>query len=189
MCSAGDPAYRADGRDGSGGVFMIWNAMLAEGLLRYGYRREAAELFQRMMQGPLAALRADGAFRECYNADAPEGLGERNHVTGVPSLSTFLRVLGVRLISPRKVGIEGSNPFPWPGAVRRGGGRPRGSGGAGRRPPPWAIGSEHPLATGFRRGGGRRGGPLGSRVGGRLADVGRGSRDRLRRHAAGWPSG
>src|SRR3989304_7255784 len=118
MCSAGDPAYRADGRDGSGGVFMIWNAMLAEGLLRYGYRREAAELFQRMMQGPLAALRADGAFRECYNADAPEGLGERNHVTGVPSLSTFLRVLGVRLISPRKVGIEGSNPFPWPVTVR-----------------------------------------------------------------------
>jgi hypothetical protein len=118
MCSAADPAYRADGRDGSGGVFMVWNAMLAEGLVRYGYRREASELFQRMMQGPLAALRADGAFRECYNADAPEGLGERNHVTGVPSLSAFLRVLGVRLISPRKVGIEGSNPFPWPVTVR-----------------------------------------------------------------------
>jgi len=118
MCSAADPAYRPDGRDGAGGVFMIWNAMIAEGLVRYGFRREAADLFGRLMAGPLAALRGDGTFRECYNADEPEGLGERNHLAGLPPLYTFLDVLGVRLYSPRRVKIEGTNPFPWPVAVR-----------------------------------------------------------------------
>jgi hypothetical protein len=39
-------------------------------------------------------------------------------VNGVPSLSAFLHVLGVRLFTPRKVRLEGSNPFPWPVTVR-----------------------------------------------------------------------
>ena len=118
MCSAADAAYSAGGREGTAEVSMIWNAMVAEGLIRYGYRREAAELFRRMMQGPLAALRADGAFREHYDADSPDGLGERDHVVGVPPISAFLRVVGIRLFTPRKVGLEGINPFPWPVKVR-----------------------------------------------------------------------
>jgi hypothetical protein len=117
MCPASDPAYD-DGVEMAGGVFMLWNAMLGEGLVRYGFRREAAELFTRLMQGPLAALRAEGVFRECYRADAAEGAGERNHIAGVPPISLFLRVLGVRLLAPHRVLLEGSNPFPWPVTVR-----------------------------------------------------------------------
>jgi hypothetical protein len=86
--------------------------------VRYGFRREAAELFGRLMQGPLAALRGEGVFRERYRADAPEAIGERDHVAGVPPLSLFLRVLGVRLLAPDRVMLEGSNPFPWPVTVR-----------------------------------------------------------------------
>jgi hypothetical protein len=117
MCPASDPAYD-DGVERAGGVSMVWNAMLGEGLVRYGFRREAAELFGRLMQGPLAALRAEGVFRERYRADAAEGTGERNHVAGVPPLSLFLRVLGVRLLAPQRVALEGTNPFPWPVTVR-----------------------------------------------------------------------
>jgi hypothetical protein len=29
-----------------------------------------------------------------------------------------MRVLGVRIVSPRKVYLEGRNPFPWPVTVR-----------------------------------------------------------------------
>jgi len=32
----------------------------------------------------------------------------------VAPLSLFLYVLGVRLISPRKIALRGHNPFPWP---------------------------------------------------------------------------
>ncbi|MGH2524858.1 MAG: MGH1-like glycoside hydrolase domain-containing protein, partial [Anaerolineales bacterium] len=46
-CSALDPAYQPDNRGGSGGVWLMWNTMIGEGLVEYGYRAEAAELITR----------------------------------------------------------------------------------------------------------------------------------------------
>jgi hypothetical protein len=117
-CSALDPAYKPDNRDGSGGVWMMWNTMLGEGLVHYGYRAEAAELIGRLMQAMLHTLREEKAFREAYNADQLEGLGDRNYIWGVAPVALFMQVLGVRIISPRKVYLEGRNPFPWPVTVR-----------------------------------------------------------------------
>jgi hypothetical protein len=116
-CSAQDPAYAADAGDGSGGVWMVWNSMLGEALVRYGYREQAAELVGRLLNASVESLRNQHAFRECYNADRPEGLGGRAHVAGIAPLALFLDVLGVRLISTRKVQVEGFNPFPWPVSV------------------------------------------------------------------------
>jgi hypothetical protein len=39
--AARDAAYAPDNRDGSGGVWLMWNTMLGEGLIEYGYRAEA----------------------------------------------------------------------------------------------------------------------------------------------------
>lgn len=117
VCSAQDPAYAADARGGSGGVWMVWNSMLGEALVRYGYREEAAQLVGRLLNASVESLGKDHAFRECYNAEQPEGLGARAHVAGIAPLALFLEVLGVRLISARKVQVEGFNPFPWPVTV------------------------------------------------------------------------
>ena len=46
------------------------------------------------------------------------GLGEGGHVSGLFPVWLFLEVLGVRLLSPRKVRLDGANPFPWPVEVR-----------------------------------------------------------------------
>lgn len=117
-CSAQDPAYKPDNRDGSGGVWLMWNTMLGEGLVEYGYRAEAAELVRRLMTAMLHSLRTEKCFREAYNADKPEGLGDKDYLWGVAPVALFLRVVGVRLISPRRVHLEGANPFPWPVSVR-----------------------------------------------------------------------
>ncbi len=117
-CSAQDPAYAPDNRQGSGGVWMLWNTMLGEGLVDYGFIESVAELVGRLMEAVVHSLNADGAFREAYNADQAEGLGERDHMAGVAPLSLFLSTLGVRLISPRKVWLAGHNPYPWPVTVR-----------------------------------------------------------------------
>lgn len=117
-CSALDPAFRPDNRGGSGGVWLMWNTMLGEGLVRYGYRAEAAELVRRLMQAMLHTLRTDHAFREAYNCDQLEGLGDRDYIWGVAPVALFMHVLGVRIISPRRVYLEGRNPFPWPVTVR-----------------------------------------------------------------------
>ncbi len=117
-CSAQDPAYRADNRDGSGGVWLMWNTLLGEGLVETGYRAEAAELITRLMTGLLHSLRTEKCFREAYNADRLEGLGDRDYVWGVAPVYLFLKTVGVRLISPRRVHLAGRNPFPWPVTVR-----------------------------------------------------------------------
>jgi len=117
-CSALDPSYAPDNRNGSGGVWMFWNSMLGEGLVDYGYLDEAAELVGRLIEATLHSLRVDKAFRQAYNADQSEGLGERDHLWGVAPVHLFLYVLGVRLISPQKVWIRVCNPFPWPVVLR-----------------------------------------------------------------------
>jgi len=117
-CSAQDPAYQPDNRGGSGGVWMMWNTMLGEGLVDYGYRAEAAELVGRPMAATLHTLVDEHAFREAYNSDRLEGLGDRDYLWGVAPVALFMRVLGVRPVSARKVYLEGRNPFPWPVTVR-----------------------------------------------------------------------
>ncbi|MFV1857830.1 MAG: hypothetical protein ACC647_00580 [Anaerolineales bacterium] len=90
------------------------NLMIGEGLVDHGYLEEAAELVGRLMQACLHTLHEDRDWRESYHPDQPGGIGKLGHSSGVAPLSLFLYVLGVRLISPRKIALRGHNPFPWP---------------------------------------------------------------------------
>jgi len=96
---------------------MMWNTMIGEGLIDYGYTDEAADLFRRLMQDVVASLRADHSFREAYHPETQEGVGERDHVRGLAPMGLFLRLCGVRLISPRKVEITGRCAFSGPVAL------------------------------------------------------------------------
>ena len=117
-CSALDPVYKADNRDGSGGVWMMWNTMIGEGLADGGFTVEAAQLIEKIMRGMIFTLKEEKAFREAYNSDQLEGLGERDYLWGIAPVHLFLRTLGVRIISEKKVWLRGRNPFPFPVTVR-----------------------------------------------------------------------
>ncbi|GAB4452317.1 MAG: hypothetical protein Kow00120_22520 [Anaerolineae bacterium] len=116
-CPASDPNYDPSNREGSGGVWMMWNTMLGEALLDYGYVAESATLFSRIMAAQLHTLKTEKAFREAYNADAPEGLGDVDHIRGVTPLHWLMRLIGVRIVSPRKVWTGGRYALPWPVTV------------------------------------------------------------------------
>ena len=118
VCSAKDPSYAADNREGAGAVWMFWNLLLGEGLLSYGFHEQAAELVTRLMRNVVGTLKEDKAFRARYNPDQGGGVGGRGYIDGVAPLSLFLQTLGVRLISPRKVWIKPGNPYPWPVTLR-----------------------------------------------------------------------
>ncbi|MFQ5409194.1 MAG: hypothetical protein ACE5FI_12340 [Anaerolineales bacterium] len=117
-CAATDPAYSADNRDGSGGVWMMWNTMIGEGLADTGHRVEAAELIRRILTVTLHTLKNEGAFREAYNSDDLEGLGDRDYLWGVAPVHLFLRTAGIRIISPTRVWLSGESPFPRAVTVR-----------------------------------------------------------------------
>jgi len=118
-CSALDPAYQANNRNGSGGVWLMWNTMIGEGLVASGYRRKAAELIGRLMTAMIHTLKSEGCFREAYNPDKLEGLGDRNYLWGVAPCHLFLQTVGIRILGSDKVILEGYNPFPWPITVRQ----------------------------------------------------------------------
>jgi hypothetical protein len=88
--------------------------MMVEGLLAYGFFEEAVVLVAKLLETSLQSLRKEKAFREIYDADQPGGSGERDHLYGLFPVNLYLKTLGVRLISPRKVWLRGRNPFPRP---------------------------------------------------------------------------
>ncbi len=96
----------------------LWSSLIGEGLLHYQYRKEAAELVTRLMNAIISNLKNHKSFAQNYNVETGAGVGERNSLQGIAPLSLFLETLGVRLISPRKVALEGTNPFPWPVTIR-----------------------------------------------------------------------
>lgn len=99
-------------------VHLPWNMMIGEGLLNYNYRSEAADLVSRLMGAIVRSLRENGVFKRYYHADSGEGIGERNALSGLAPLGLFLETLGVRLISNKKVYLNGHNPYPWPVTVK-----------------------------------------------------------------------
>jgi hypothetical protein len=117
-CSAQDPAYAPDNINGSGGVWLMWNTMIGEGLADNGYTAEAADLVTRLMTTMIHSLQTDHAFHEAYNSDKLEGLREHDYVWGVAPIHLFLRTIGIRILSPHKVWTRGRNPFPWPVTVK-----------------------------------------------------------------------
>lgn len=120
ICPANDPAFVANNDGGSGGVWMPWNLMLFEGLLRYGYQAEAKTLFDRLFAAQMTALRHDHAFREGYNSETGEGLGDIDELAGIVPISAYLQLIGLRIVSPRRVWAGGMFAFEKPVTVRRG---------------------------------------------------------------------
>jgi hypothetical protein len=96
------------------GVHLPWNQLVGEGMLLYGFRAEAAQLTTRLMDGVVRCLKQSRAFYERYHAETGRGLGERGDVSGLAPVGLFLQALGVQILSPARVRLEGKNPFPWP---------------------------------------------------------------------------
>jgi hypothetical protein len=70
------------------------------------------------MSGVIKNLKEKRAFYQHYHADTGLGLGERNAIGGLAPVGLFLQVLGVQVLSPTCVRLEGNNPFPWPVTIQ-----------------------------------------------------------------------
>ncbi len=106
-------------------VHMPWNALIGEGLLRYGLREEAVDLTTRLMAAVINNLKQEHAFAHAYNFTSGAAIGERNSLDGLAPLGLFLGTLGVRIEtsaenpgSSLRVVLSGKNPFPWPVTVK-----------------------------------------------------------------------
>lgn len=94
-------------------VNILWNALIAEGLLNYGYRSLAADLIQRNMRAIISSLKKERAFRRLFLADDGTGIGEKNIISALAPIGIFLMTLGVQISSQRRILLQAFNPFPW----------------------------------------------------------------------------
>lgn len=99
-------------------VHLPWNQLIGEGMLSYGYRREAARLVAHLMSAIIQNLKRSQAFYRNYHAETGAGLGERNALQGLAPVGLFLQTLGLEILSPLRVHLHGENPFPWPVTVK-----------------------------------------------------------------------
>jgi hypothetical protein len=114
VCPVDDPAFAANNDGGSGGVWLLWNVLFIEGLLECGYTREAATLFGRLLDAQVRALRRDRAFREAYNSETGDGLGDLDELAGIVPLQLVMQLIGLRVIDSRKVWAGGLFALPNP---------------------------------------------------------------------------
>jgi hypothetical protein len=99
-------------------VHLPWNLFICEGLLRYGFRTDAARTVAHLMTAVIQNLKQNRSFFARYHAENGNGIGERNALNGLVPVGLFLQVLGVQVLSPTRVRLEGENPFPWEVTVR-----------------------------------------------------------------------
>jgi hypothetical protein len=108
MVAADDPRFDPKDAEGGAGVRSFWMTLIGEGLIETGQVELATDLLKRLMRAQTAALTADKAFHEFYHPDEARGLGETGHLAGIIPLHLLLRVLGVRIISKKKVWTGGA---------------------------------------------------------------------------------
>jgi hypothetical protein len=95
------------------GVLLPWNQLIGEGLLAYGFRAEATRLTAHLMNAVIQNLKQNRSFYQRYHAEKGTGIGERNSLQGFAPVGLFMKILGVTILSQRKVKLEGKNLFPW----------------------------------------------------------------------------
>ncbi len=95
-------------------IHVLFNSLVGEGMLRYGFVEEVKELVIKIMSAIVHNLSKGGGFRRYYHCESAVGMGERDSLLGLAPLGLFLNAIGVRIYTPFKVALFGRNPFPWP---------------------------------------------------------------------------
>ncbi|HEX2621823.1 MAG TPA: hypothetical protein VHL11_16815, partial [Phototrophicaceae bacterium] len=111
MTPADDPKFDPSNAQGGGGIWLYWLTLIGEGLLKYGYDAQAADLLHHIMTAQVQVLKQEGHFQEFYHSDEPRGSGESGSLAGIIPLALLNRVIGVYILSPSQVYTGGT--FIW----------------------------------------------------------------------------
>ena len=101
-----------------GQVSVLWNSILIEGLLSYGFQDEAAQLMTKNMSAIIQNMKKQNSFRRHYHCRTGKGSGEINILNGLAPTGVFLASLGIRIITQNELFISGINPYPWPITIK-----------------------------------------------------------------------
>jgi len=101
-------------------VSPFWNEILIEGLLQYGMRTTAAEVWQAFLTGVTTQWQTNGTANAAIRVEDGQGVGERDSLSGLPGILPFLHLLGVESIGEKEIIFSGLNDFLSPITVQYG---------------------------------------------------------------------
>ncbi len=116
MVSRRDRNYDPSNARGGGGIWMYFLSLVGEGMVKSGFHQEATALVKRVLTSLAQVLERDGRLSQFYHAEEIKGFGEKHHIGGIAPLKLLSDVIGVRILSPRKVWVGG--PFTWEQEVK-----------------------------------------------------------------------
>jgi hypothetical protein len=91
----------------------LFQSMVMDGLLQYGFQSEAGLLVNGMMEAIINIVKNTGSFSDTYDTETGKPSGDANTLFSLPPVGLFLRSLGLTIQSPRSILVCGSNPYPW----------------------------------------------------------------------------
>ncbi len=100
------------------GLHLPWTVLALKGMVKYGERKKAAEVFSRFMKAVVQAIGREMKLYQSYHSETGKPQGTSNTLLSLVPVGLFLEILGVNIISPTIVEVSGSNPFTWPVTVR-----------------------------------------------------------------------
>lgn len=100
------------------GLNLPGNALILDGLIQYGERLKAAEVFSRIMGAVTKSIQKTMTLNQAYHYETGKTLGAQKSITSLIPTGLFLRILGVKILTPYLVEISGNNPFPWPVSIK-----------------------------------------------------------------------
>ncbi|MGJ3238229.1 MAG: MGH1-like glycoside hydrolase domain-containing protein [Anaerolineae bacterium] len=115
MTHANDPHFDPSNADGAGGIWMYWQTLIGEGLIKAGKAGEVADMVKAQLNMLVQIYNAQHQTAQFYHSDEAQALSEKGHLNGIAPLALLQRLLGVSIPHAGKVVI--SQEFGWGRAV------------------------------------------------------------------------
>ena len=111
MVSASDRNYDPSNARGGGGIWLYWLTLVCQGMIKAGYREQAATVLKRVLDMQSRTLARDGKLARFYHADEAKSFGDEHHVGGIAPLSLLHDLIGIRILSAEQAWLGGD--FVW----------------------------------------------------------------------------
>ncbi len=98
------------------GVWVFWNALVVEGLLRDCYYAQALDIIKGLLRVQTATLREKGKFTPFYHEEDMLGMGDRMDIGGMVPVHLLFKAFGLHIRQDGSVYVD--EMFIWEGPIR-----------------------------------------------------------------------
>ncbi|GAB5492043.1 MAG: hypothetical protein Phog2KO_22580 [Phototrophicaceae bacterium] len=101
--------------EGAGGIWMYWQTLIAEGLIRAGKGSKVTDIVKSQLDMLVTILSENHETAQFYHSDEARGRSEKGHVNGSAPVYLIQKLMGIQVLSHDKVVL--SENFAWGRAV------------------------------------------------------------------------